>query len=91
MSRRCWPSHDTIEVVSGPVGRERVHFQAPRATRLDFEMQRFLDWFATTGLDPVLKAGVGGGGRSTSYRIAGGSERGGSPASGLPRRKSTSD
>ena len=47
-----------MQVVSGPVGRERVHFQAPAATRLDFEMQRFLDWFATTDLDPVLKAGV---------------------------------
>ena len=47
-----------MQVVSGPVGRERVHFQAPAATRLEFEMQRFLEWFATTDLDPVLKAGV---------------------------------
>ena len=47
-----------MQVVSGPIGRERVHFQAPAATRLDFEMQRFLEWFAATEMDPVLKAGV---------------------------------
>jgi Fic family protein len=46
-----------MQVVSGPVGRERVHFEAPAAARLDDEMGRFLDWFngdATT--DAVLKA-----------------------------------
>ena len=47
-----------MQVVSDPVGRERVHFQAPAATRLEFEMQRFLEWFAATEMDPVLKAGV---------------------------------
>ncbi len=34
-----------MEVVSGPLGRERVHYRAPPAARLDVEMQRFLDWF----------------------------------------------
>ena len=46
-----------MQVVSGPVGRERVHFEAPAAARLDEEMRRFLEWFnsdATT--EPVLKA-----------------------------------
>ena len=47
-----------MQVVSGPVGRERVHFQAPAATRLGFEMERFIKCFATTSLDPVLKAGI---------------------------------
>ena len=47
-----------MQVVSGPVGTERVHYQAPAATRLECEMQRFLEWFATTPIDPVLKAGV---------------------------------
>ena len=32
-------------VVSGPIGRERVHFQAPDAARLGDEMERFLEWF----------------------------------------------
>jgi Fic family protein len=48
-----------MQVVSGPVGRERVHFEAPAAERLEEEMLRFLDWFngdATT--EPVLKAAL---------------------------------
>ena len=51
-----------MQVVSGPVGRERVHFEAPTADRLDAEMKAFLDWFnerrAATDLDDVLKAGL---------------------------------
>jgi Fic family protein len=48
-----------MQVVSGPMGRERVHFEAPTADRLDREVSVFLDWFETTkGIDPVLKAGV---------------------------------
>ena len=51
-----------MQVVSGPVGRERVHFEAPTADRLDTEMRAFLDWFnerrAATDLDDVLKAGL---------------------------------
>ena len=56
----AWRSDEAgpMQVVSGPIGRERVHFRAPAATRLDFEMERFLEWFATTPIDPVLKAGV---------------------------------
>jgi Fic family protein len=48
-----------MQVVSGPVGRERVHFEAPAAARLPDEMRRFLEWFngdATT--EPVLKAAL---------------------------------
>jgi Fic family protein len=48
-----------MQVVSGPMGRERVHFEAPSADRLEHEMVVFLDWFgASNGIDPVLKAGV---------------------------------
>lgn len=48
-----------MQVVSGPVGRERVHFEAPAAERLEDEMRQFLEWFngdATT--EPVLKAAL---------------------------------
>src|SRR4029453_10436875 len=46
-----------MRVVSGPVGRERVHFEAPAAERLEGEMQRFVDWFnGDTTTEPVLKA-----------------------------------
>ena len=48
-----------MQVVSGPVGKETVHFQAPAAECLDEEMGRFLAWFASSpGMDPVLKAGI---------------------------------
>jgi Fic family protein len=48
-----------MQVLSGPVGRERVHFEAPPASRLAQEMARFLDWFAAPGdTDPVLVAGL---------------------------------
>jgi Fic family protein len=47
----------SMQVVSGPVGRERVHFEAPAAARLDEEMRRFLEWFnRDTTTEPVLKA-----------------------------------
>lgn len=48
-----------MQVVSGPIGRERVHFQAPAAQRLDGELERFLTWFEQADdIDSILKAGV---------------------------------
>ncbi|HLE68369.1 MAG TPA: Fic family protein [Vicinamibacteria bacterium] len=48
-----------MQVVSGPIGREKVHFGAPAAERLDSEMTALLGWFnAAPPLDPVLKAAV---------------------------------
>jgi Fic family protein len=48
-----------MKVVSGPIGRERVHFEAPTADRLGAEMEAFLAWFnGPPIMDPVLKAGV---------------------------------
>src|SRR5580698_5777344 len=48
-----------MQVVSGPVGKQRVHFQGPPAPRLDSEMMAFLRWFnASADTDPVLKAGM---------------------------------
>ncbi|MHA1559668.1 MAG: Fic family protein [Alphaproteobacteria bacterium] len=48
-----------MQIVSGPIGHERVHFEAPAASRLPDEMKAFLRWFdRNNGLDPVLKAGV---------------------------------
>ena len=52
-------SQGPMQVVSGPVGRERVHYQAPAAALLQNEMQKFLNWFeGEEMLDPVLKAGL---------------------------------
>lgn len=51
--------HGPMRVVSGPVGREKVHYEAPEAGRLKSEMKEFLTWFnGTKDLDPVLKAGI---------------------------------
>jgi Fic family protein len=48
-----------MQVVSGAVGRERVHYEAPKAGLLDREMKFFLTWFEEEkAIDPVLKAGV---------------------------------
>jgi len=53
------PETGPMQVVSGPIGREKIHFEAPDAERLDTEMAQFLDWFnATSNIDPVLKAGL---------------------------------
>jgi Fic family protein len=48
-----------MQVVSGPIGRERVHYQAPAAARLRGEMKKFLAWFEKeSSTDLVLKAGL---------------------------------
>lgn len=48
-----------MHVVSGPIGKETVHFEAPEASRLDAEMAAFLAWYETAeGTDPVLRAGL---------------------------------
>ena len=48
-----------MQVVSGPMGRQKVHFEAPEADRVAAEMTRFIKWFnASPATDPVLKAGI---------------------------------
>ena len=48
-----------MQVVSGALGREQIHFQAPAAARIEREVQSFLDWYEDTNeVDPVLKAGT---------------------------------
>jgi Fic family protein len=50
---------DPMQVVSGAIGRERVHFEAPAAGGLPSEIARFLAWFAAPpATDPLLRAGV---------------------------------
>lgn len=49
-----------MQVVSGPVGRQRVHFEAPPADRLEAETERFLAWLNRDAGEPALiKAGLG--------------------------------
>jgi Fic family protein len=48
---------DTIQVTSGPMGKETVHFEAPSADKIPLEMNAFLAWFNThQAIDPILKA-----------------------------------
>ncbi len=52
-------STGAMQVVSGAMGKEHVHFEAPAATKLEAEMTQFLEWFNKNDrLDPVLKAGI---------------------------------
>ena len=53
------PEAGPMQIVSGPVGREKVHFEAPDAGRLENEMGSFLEWFENkSNLDSVLRAGI---------------------------------
>ena len=48
-----------MQVVSGPIGREKIHFEAPTADRLEKEMNIFLAWLADEDdTDPVITAGI---------------------------------
>ncbi len=48
-----------MQVVSGAIGREKVHFEAPSSDRIDFEISKFLDWVEQeTEIDSVLKSAI---------------------------------
>lgn len=51
--------NDPMQVVSGAMGKEKVHFEAPSADRLNTEMNQFITWFnEDSGMDPVIKAAI---------------------------------
>jgi Fic family protein len=49
-----------MRIVSGPVGRERVHYEAPPRERLTAQMRAFVEWFndPPAGLDGLVRAGI---------------------------------
>ncbi len=48
-----------MQVISGTIGKEKVHYQAPSASLLENEMRIFFDWFnLEKNVDLVLKAGI---------------------------------
>jgi Fic family protein len=52
-------SSGPMQVVSGPISKEHVHFQAPPANRMDADMRAFLEWLnGNAAMDPVLKAAL---------------------------------
>lgn len=56
-----WRKDETgpMQVISGAMGKERVHYQAPDAMALEKEMSSFMVWFNDKDqLDPLIKAGL---------------------------------
>jgi len=51
--------HGPMQVVSGPIGKEKVHYTAPEAPRLEEEMDQFIEWFNTDErMEPVVKSAI---------------------------------
>lgn len=51
--------NDPMQVVSGAMGKEKVHFEAPEADRLNVEMNQFITWFnENSSMDAVIKAAI---------------------------------
>ena len=56
-----WRTEDSgsMQVVSGPIGRQQVHYEAPKAALLSDEMKTFITWFnGEQDIDPVIKAAI---------------------------------
>ena len=56
-----WRKDETgpMQVVSGPMGNEKVHYQAPPASVLENEMHIFLNWFNKEhSIEPVIKSAL---------------------------------
>ncbi|MCP5108014.1 MAG: Fic family protein [bacterium] len=55
-----WRGAEPMQVVSGPVGREKIHFEAPPAERIEEEMKRFFQWWAESAgaEEGLLRAGI---------------------------------
>jgi Fic family protein len=52
-------STDPMQVVSGPMGKEKVHFEAPPSSLVPAMMDQFLNWLnQASAIDPVLKSAI---------------------------------
>jgi Fic family protein len=52
-------SQGPMQVVYGPIGRHKVHYEAPKADRVESEIGRFLAWLdGNEQEDPLLKAAI---------------------------------
>jgi Fic family protein len=61
---------DPMQVVSGSLGRQRVHFEAPPADRLESEIDRFLAWANRASNEPPLKRSRSTRGNGTEFAAA---------------------
>lgn len=55
-----WRGAEPMQVLSGPIGRERVHYEAPPSDRLAREMRQFVTWWSASRgtMDGLVRAGV---------------------------------
>ena len=54
-----WRGKTTMRVVSGPIGREKIHFEAPPENRVVFEIKKFIYWWELSkSIDGLLRAGI---------------------------------
>jgi Fic family protein len=55
-----WRGKDPMKVVSGPIGKEKIHFEAPPNEQIDSEMKRFIYWWEKDSkqYDGLLRAGI---------------------------------
>ena len=54
---------EAMQIVSGRSGKEKIHYEAPPANRIDHEMQLFIEWWHKShpdqnNTDPVIRAGI---------------------------------
>jgi Fic family protein len=48
-----------MQVVSGPIGRHKIHYQSPAAARVESEIRKFLSWLGGNEQeDPLLRAAI---------------------------------
>jgi Fic family protein len=57
-----WRTHEEpMQVISGPIGKTKIHFEAPPSSQVPKEMTRFIKWFNTThpnGKEPIKHAPI---------------------------------
>jgi Fic family protein len=55
-----WRGQEPMQVVSGPIGKEKVHFEAPPGEVVEAEMKQFLRWWEEShkNTDGILRAGL---------------------------------
>ncbi len=61
INRGVWrnDSQGRMQVISGAIGKEKIHFEAIKAENIESEMQKFISWFnQEDDLDPIIKAGI---------------------------------
>ncbi len=52
-------SEEPMRVISGKIGKEKIHFEAPPSKAVANEMQEFLDWFnSSSKIDGLLRAAI---------------------------------